>query len=66
MPNPKDKKTISFLVPLDYPFKGAEVKREIDEFFQYVVDNAKTDNKLKAIIRRYPKIRKISKILGGW
>ena len=30
MPNPKNKKTISFLVPIEYKFKGAVIKEAID------------------------------------
>jgi hypothetical protein len=58
--NPKNQKTIGFNVPLEYPFKGAEVKAEIDAFFQYVVDN------YPEAFKTYPKLDKIREVLGKW
>lgn len=60
MPNPKNKRTISLLVPADYPFGGAEVKRELEAFFQHVVDSA------PEAVATYPKLDKIVEVLEKW
>jgi hypothetical protein len=61
MPNQKGKKTISMLVPDAYEFKGGEVKRELDAFFQWLWDNGGKD-----IIKQYPRFDKIKEMLTKW
>ena len=63
MPNPKGKITISFNVPDGYTFKGTEVKRAIGKFFNYIVENAKKEEKLLDLVLAYDEFDKIAKIL---
>jgi len=58
--NSRKKKTVGLYVPTEYPFKGKEVKKELDDFIQWLWD------KHKILIKKYPKIDKIKKITGGW
>jgi len=60
MPNSKSKRTISMNVPVSYPFGGAEVKRELDAFFQYIWDEH------REAFLNYPKQGKIKEVLGKW
>jgi hypothetical protein len=59
--NPKDKKTIGFNVPMDYPFKGADVKKEVDQFFEWLWQNGGRD-----MIKQYPGYEKIREVLTKW
>ena len=61
MPNTKDKKTIGFEVPASYRFKGKEVKSEIVDFFQYVVDKCPA-----SVLKAYPKLKTAMEVLGTW
>jgi len=60
MPNPKGKKTISFLVPESYPFSGKELKKEIDGLFQHIWDNNPD------VIDSYENADKAKEMLGKW
>ena len=59
--NPENKKTIGFNVPVGYPFKGAEVKSELDKFFEYLWSNGGKD-----MIKAYPGYEKIREVLTKW
>jgi hypothetical protein len=61
MANPKNKKTISLLVPDSYQFGGAEVKKEIDDLFTWLWTNGGKD-----IIKSYPKYAQIREVLTKW
>ena len=58
MANGVNRKTIGFTVPRDYEFRGGEVKRELNEFFQFIVDQ------FPQVYLEYPKKDKIIKILS--
>jgi len=58
--NSKKKKTVGLYVPIDYIFKGKEVKKELDDFIQWLWD------KHRILIERYPKIEKLKMITGTW
>jgi hypothetical protein len=60
----KDKRQIAIYVPNDYPFKGAEVKRELDDFFQWIFDTTSIFEKYKKASPS--KGEKVMAILGGW
>lgn len=51
-------KQIAIYVPQGYEFGGSEVKRELDELFQYVWDSN------PKLLEKYPKFEKIQKILS--
>jgi hypothetical protein len=61
MPNPKGKKTISFLVPDSYPVAGKNVKGELDAFFQWLWENGGKD-----LIKAYPGYQTIREVLTKW
>ena len=60
----KDKKQIALYVPVEYPFKGSQIKRELDEFFQWIWDNTKTFQKFEKANPAKAKV--IMEILGKW
>lgn len=60
MVNPEKIITISFNVPENYKFKGTELKRELDRFFQHVWDNA------PEVFKSYENKEKIMEMLGSW
>jgi hypothetical protein len=60
MVNPKGKKTISILVPETYPFKGKDLKKEINNLFQHVWDNN------PEALESYPEFEKVKEMLGKW
>jgi len=58
--NSKGKKQIGITVDENYPFGGAEVRKEIDALFQYIYDNNPD------LIEAYPKFNKIKEMLSQW
>ena len=60
MPHPKGKRSLTLSVPIEYKSGGAEFKKEIDEFFTYMMVNA------RGTAMKYPKIQKIAELLSTW
>jgi len=54
-------KSIAIIVPKEFPFGGAEVKRTLDSFFQFLVDAGMQHN-----MEQYEDWEKVKAILGGW
>ncbi len=52
-----DMKQVSIYVPRGYKHGGSEIKRELDELFQYIWDSN------PKLLEKYPKFEKVKSIL---
>jgi hypothetical protein len=55
-------KMIGFRVRKEYEYTGNQVRSHVDNFFQWLVNDAKTLSKME----QYPEWDLVSAILGGW
>lgn len=62
MPNPKNKRTVSFLVDLSFEYAGTESRTSINQFFQECVNDPLIYERMQEL----PEYPKAIKILTTW